>query len=253
MGEAVGKVYLVGAGPGDPGLITVRGRDCLARADVVVYDRLANPDLLDYAPQAERVFVGKAPGRATCTQTQINEILVELAQRESYVVRLKGGDPFVFGRGGEEALALAAHGVPFEVVPGVTSGTAVPAGVGIPVTHRTLSSCVTFVTGHPGTTIGQDAIESVDLSRLPLGHTLVFYMAVGRLAHIADELVRHGHDPATPAAAIERGGTPAQRVVTGTLADLAGRCAAAQLDPPAIIIIGPTVTLADRLAPGTQC
>ena len=247
MSAAIGKVYLVGAGPGDPGLMTVRGRQCLQRADVVVVDRLVNKALLDYAPQAEHIYVGKMPGQHTWTQASINQLLVDLAQRAAVIVRLKGGDPFVFGRGGEEALALVEQGVPFEVVPGVTSGIAVPTAAGIPVTHRALASSVTFVTGHPGTVAGRDAVDAVDLARLPVGQTLVFYMAVARLDHIADELLANGHDPATPAAAIERGTLPEQRVIAGTLLDISGRCARAHLQPPAIVVIGPTVALADRL------
>ena len=249
MSEVIGKVGLVGAGPGDPGLITVRGLRCLQRADVVVVDRLVNPALLDDAPQAEKIYVGKAPGHHTCSQEHINELLVDLAHRAKFIVRLKGGDPFVFGRGGEEALALVEHGVPFEVVPGVTSGVAVPTAAGIPLTHRTMASSVTFITGHPAISAGLEATEVIDYARLPVGETLVFYMAVSRLTHIVAELIAHGHDPATPAAAIERGTCPDQRIHTATLGDIAQRCAEAHLKPPAIIIIGPTVALADRLSP----
>ena len=249
MSKVIGKVYLVGAGPGDPGLMTVRGRECLQSADVVVVDRLVNQALLDCAPKAEKIHVGKAPGQHTYTQENINQLLVDLAHRSKVIVRLKGGDPFVFGRGGEEALALAEHGVPFEVVPGVTSGVAAPAAAGIPITHRTLSSSVTFVTGHPAITESGDAVDAIDLARLPVGQTLVFYMAVGRLDHITAELIAHGHDPATPAGAIERGTLPDQRTITGTLGDIAQRCTEAQLTPPAIVVIGPTVSLADKLGP----
>jgi uroporphyrinogen III methyltransferase/synthase len=247
VSPVLGKVYLVGGGPGDPGLITVRGKDCLERAEAVVFDRLVNKALLDYAPQAEKVYVGKAPGQAACTQAQINTKLIDLAQRYRFVVRLKGGDPFVFGRGGEEALALVEHGVPFEVVPGVTAGIAVPAMVGIPVTHRSLASCVTFISGHPGTTGETKTVEAVDLSRLPIGQTLVLYMAVARLAEITAELIRHGHAPTTAVAAIEQGGLPAQRLIQGTLKNIAELCTAANLAPPAIIVIGPTVALSELL------
>ena len=249
MSDVIGKVFLVGAGPGDPGLMTVRGRECLQNADVVVVDRLVNKALLDYAPDAEKVYVGKAPGKHTYTQENINQLLVDLAHRAKVIVRLKGGDPFVFGRGGEEALTMVEHGIPFEVVPGVTSGVAAPAAAGIPITHRTLSSSVTFVTGHPAILPGGAAVDAVDLARFPVGQTLVFYMAVGRIDHITAELIEHGHDPTTPAAAIERGTLPEQRTIAGTLADIAQRCVEARLRPPAIIVIGPTVSLADTLAP----
>lgn len=179
MTTQYGKVYLVGAGPGDPGLITVRGRECIARADVIIYDALANAQLLEDArPDAERIFVGKERDRHTLIQEEINRLLVEWAGKASHVVRLKGGDPFVFGRGGEEALLLAEHKIPFEVVPGVTAGIAVPAYAGIPVTHRGMATSVTLITGHnrenePG--------KRLALDNIALTGTLVFYMGVKNL------------------------------------------------------------------------
>src|SRR5688500_998394 len=185
-------VYLVGAGPGDPGLLTVRADEVLRRADVVVYDRLSVEALLDLAPrQAERISVGKAPGHVTMGQDEINQLLVDLAGRHATVVRLKGGDPFVFARGGEEAAALAAAGVPFEVVPGITSAIAVPAYAGIPVTLRHSSTSFTVVTGHEDPSVGEDG--SVDWDAVAnVGGTIVILMGVGRIAKIAAELIAAG-------------------------------------------------------------
>lgn len=238
-----GIVYLVGAGPGDPKLITVRGAEVLGRADVVVFDRLASPALLDLVPaDAERVYVGKEPGRAAMPQEEIDVLLVERARRGLAVVRLKGGDPFVFGRGGEEALACARAGVPCEVVPGVSSAIAAPAAAGIPVTHRGVARSFAVVTG--STAHGDD----VDLSAVATAaDTLVVLMAAGRLAETCAELIAAGRPPDEPAAIVQWATTEDQRSVTGTLTDLPALAAAATVGPPATLVVGPVVALADAL------
>ncbi len=241
-----GKVYLIGAGPGDPGLITVRGLEALRAADVVIYDRLIAPALLDEArADAEKVFVGKALSHHILPQPEINALLVEHACRGKVVARLKGGDPFVFGRGGEEALALVAAGIPFEIVPGVTSAIAVPAYAGIPVTHREIASTTSFITGHED---GRRLETGVDWARLAgCKGTLVFLMGVTNLPVIVKELVENGRPLDTPAAIIERGTTAQQRVVVGTLEDIHERARAAEIQPPSIIVIGEVVALRDQL------
>ena len=242
-----GRVYLVGAGPGDPGLLTVRGREVLGRADVVVYDALLSERLLDLAPPgAERVYVGKRASAHALPQDEINALLVERARAGRTVVRLKGGDPYVFGRGGEEALALAEANLQFEVVPGVTAGVAAAACAGIPLTHRDLASAVAFVTGHEADDKTGPALDWAALARFP--GTLVFYMGVRNLAAICRELAAHGLDPSTPAAAVHWGATPRQKTVAGTLATLSGAAAKADLGPPAIIVVGAVAALRDRLA-----
>jgi uroporphyrinogen III methyltransferase/synthase len=231
-------VYLVGAGPGDPGLITVRGAELLARADVVVYDRLAHPSLLDLAPAAaERIDVGKAPGRVAMDQDGINATLVRqgLAGRE--VVRLKGGDPFVFGRGGEEAEALIDAGVPFEVVPGITSAIAAPAYAGIPVTHRGLSTHVTIVTGHEDPAKGTTDTDWPALARA--GGTLVILMGAGRLETIVDLLIANGRPPDTPVAAVRWGTRAEQSTTRATLATITALGVAS----PSAIVVGPVAGL----------
>jgi uroporphyrinogen III methyltransferase / synthase len=245
--NATGRVYLVGAGPGDPGLMTVRGLEVLRRADVVVYDRLVNPALLDEAPpEALRIFAGKRAGAHCLPQAQINARLIEHAWRGRVVVRLKGGDPFVFGRGGEEALALADAGVPFEIVPGVSAAVAVPAYAGIPVTHRGLASSFAVVTGHEDP--GKDG-PGVDWARLATSvDTLVLLMGARSLPRIAAELVAHGRAPDTPVALIRWGTTEAQETVIGTLADMATRAESLALAPPVLAVIGAVVGLHDRLA-----
>ncbi len=237
-----GIVYLIGAGPGDPGLLTVRGLEYLRRADVVVHDRLANPQLLAYAPQAELVDVGKQPGHHSIPQGNINAILVEKALEGKTVARLKGGDPFVFGRDGEEAQALIEAGIPFEVVPGVTSAVAVPAYAGIPVTHRGIACSVAFITGHSA------GSKPLDLNWQALADgvdTLVFLMGVYSLPNIVVSLVEAGRSPDTPIALIEQGTLPGQKVVTGTLADILEKSAI--IKPPAIIIVGEVVSLHSTL------
>lgn len=241
-----GAVFLVGAGPGDPGLLTLRGRDCLARADVVVYDYLANPALLNYAPsEAERLYVGRRGRGSYEHQDAINRMLIEKAREGKTVVRLKGGDPFVFGRGGEEAEAIADAGIPFEVVPGVTSAVAVPAYAGIPVTHRTLASVVTFVTGHEDPTKGGSVLEWPRLATVE--GTLVFLMGMKNLPTIVAKLLKEGKPRETPVALIRWGSRADQQTVTGTLGDIMEKAQAARLDPPTIIVIGSVVTLRAKL------
>jgi len=239
----VGKVYLVGAGPGDPGLLTVRGLDLIRRADVAVYDRLVNPELLDeLSPQARRIFVGKAAGHHTLPQEEINELLISHARRGHCVVRLKGGDPFIFGRGGEEAEALAAAGIPFEIVPGVSSAIAVPAYAGIPLTHRKLSSSFAVVTGHEAS----KGRSPVDWSRLATAvDTLVILMGLKNLPQIVSQLIQHGRPPETPAALIRYGTTAWQEVIVGTLSDIADK--AESLGPPVLVVVGEVVRLEREL------
>ena len=239
-------VALVGAGPGDPDLITVGAVARLAQADVVVYDRLANPVLLQHAPAAaERIYAGKTPDRHTLSQDEINALLIEKAREGKRVVRLKGGDPFVFGRGGEEAQALAAAGVPFEIIPGISSAIAAPAYAGIPVTHRGIATSFAVITGHEDASKDSSAI---DWSRIAIGaDTLIFLMGVGSLDEIAANLVQHGRDPSTPAAVIEWGTLPRQRTVTGTLATIATDVEDAGLEPPAVTVVGDVARLRDGL------
>ncbi len=244
----VGRVYLIGAGPGDPGLFTLRGVQCLHDADVVVYDHLANPRLLSYAkPGAEFIYAGKRGGEAeTTSQDEIGRLLIEKATAGKVVARLKGGDPFIFGRGGEEGLALFEAGIPFEVVPGVTSAVAVPAYAGIPLTHRDYSSTVAFLTGHEDpskdtSTIGWEKVATGI-------ETLVFLMGVGNLPHIVDKLIKHGRPIATPAAVIQWGTKPEQRMVSGTLETIVAMVEARGLGAPAILVVGEVVRLRERLA-----
>jgi uroporphyrinogen III methyltransferase/synthase len=230
-------VHLVGGGPGDPGLLTVRALELLRQAEVVIYDRLSQESLLDLAPAAERIDVGKAPGHVRLTQSEINDLLIERGRRGETVVRLKGGDPFVFARGGEEAAALAAAGVPFEVVPGITSAIAVPAYAGIPVTLRHSSTSVTIVTGHeePGTEGVGDAEGTVDWDAVArVGGTIVVLMGVARIGRIAAELMAAGRSPDTPVAAVQWGTRPEQRTVRATLSTIADQ----PLGTPSTIVIG---------------
>jgi uroporphyrinogen III methyltransferase / synthase len=243
---APGTVYLVGAGPGDPGLLTRHGADALARADVVVYDRLADDSMLALAPpDAELVYVGKQAAVHAVPQPRINGLLSEHAAQGKCVVRLKGGDPFVFGRGGEEATHLRERGIPFVVVPGVSSAVAAPAYAGIPVTDRRHASSFAVITGHEDPT---RPVSRIDWHTVAHGaDTLVFLMGLTNLSGICERLVEEGRDPSTPAAVIERGTTPGQRVVTGALCDLAERVAEVGLHPPSLIVVGDVVRLRDQL------
>lgn len=242
-----GMVYLVGAGPGDYRLISVKACDCLKMADVVVYDRLADERILRYAPaEAEYIYVGKASSRHTMKQGDINQLLVDKAKAGKCVVRLKGGDPFVFGRGGEEALLLEENGLPFEIVPGITSAIAVPAYAGIPVTHRAVATSFAVVTGHEDPSKGE---SNMRWDKLATGvDTLVFLMGVANLPHITAELVKNGRPADTPAAVIRWGTKPEQRVLMTTVGKAAADVAQAGLKPPAIFIVGEVVKLREKLA-----
>jgi uroporphyrinogen III methyltransferase / synthase len=242
----LGKVYLVGAGPGDPGLLTLKGKECLEQADVVLYDYLANPALLRHAPdQAERIYVGRRGRGHYQDQADINRLLIERAKAGQVVVRLKGGDPFVFGRGGEEAEAVAAAGVAFEVVSGVTAAVAVPAYAGIPVTHRTLASTVTFVTGH------EDPSKQITVMDWPklagTSGTLVFMMGMKTLPTIVRRLMEEGRSPETPVAAVRWGTRADQHTVIGTLQDIVVKAEQARLEPPTVIVVGEVVKLREQL------
>jgi uroporphyrinogen III methyltransferase/synthase len=243
--EGTGIVHLVGAGPGDPGLLTVRGRLVLDRCDVVVHDALANPELLP--DDAKRVFVGKRGGDTrSWKQEDINALLIDEARAGKRVVRLKGGDPFVFGRGSEEAQALAAAGIPFEVVPGITAGIGAAAYAGIPVTHRAVATSVTFVTGHEDP--AKDAAQTDWGALARAGGTIVLYMGVKTLPGIAARLIDGGMAPDTPAAAIQWGTHPTQRTLVATLDTLAARAAAEGISAPVITVIGPVVELREEIA-----
>jgi uroporphyrinogen III methyltransferase/synthase len=241
-----GKVYLIGAGPGDPGLITVKGREYLEKADVIVYDRLLDESLLAYARQnAEIIYVGKASSKHTAPQDEINRLLVQKAKEGKNVVRLKGGDPFVLGRGGEEAQEMAKNQIAFEVVPGVTSAIAVPAYAGIPVTHRALASSFAVVTGHEDPA---KADSSIDWERLSTGvDTLVFLMGMQNLPEIVARLMKHGRSSDTPVAVIKDGTRPQQETVTGTLRDIISRVKEAALPPPAVVVVGEVVKLRETM------
>jgi len=241
-----GKVYLVGGGPGDPGLITQKGRDCLAQAEVVVYDRLLDEQLLKVAsPKAEKIYVGKAAGAHTKSQSRINQLLVEKAKEGKTVVRLKGGDPFVFGHGGEEAKTLANNHIPFQIVPGITSAVAVPAYAGIPVTHRGLASSFAVITGHEAPSKGSSNINWEKLATAV--DTLVFLMAMKNLPKIVAKLIEHGRSPDTPVAVIKEGTTPEQETVVGRLGDIVAKAEEHHLTPPAVIVVGEVVKLREKL------
>ncbi|MBX3601633.1 MAG: uroporphyrinogen-III C-methyltransferase [Rubrivivax sp.] len=240
-----GRVALVGAGPGDPELLTLRAVRLLGAADAVVYDNLVAPEVLDFvAPQAERLYAGKRSSQHSMPQREINALLVQLAREGRQVVRLKGGDPFIFGRGGEEIEALAAAGIAFEVVPGITAACGVSSYAGIPLTHRDHAQSCLFVTGHL-----KDGSADLDWPALVRERqTVVIYMGLGALADICAQLVRHGQRADMPAAVVQQGTLPEQRVVAGTLADLPARVAAAGLQSPCLTIVGEVVRLHDRLA-----
>lgn len=241
-----GKVYLVGAGPGDPGLITLKGLELICQADCIIYDYLASETLLAHArPEAEKIYVGKQGGSHSMSQEEINGLLVEKG-RHLKVVRLKGGDPFVFGRGGEEAEVLKEAGIPFEVVPGVTSAVAVPAYAGIPLSHRDFTASIAFVTGHEREDRQDSKVNWKALAELK--GTLVFFMGVKNLPYIVERLIAHGMAEDTPAAVIMWGTTPKQKTVTGRLADITQRVAEAGITPPAIFVVGSVVSLRNRLS-----
>ncbi len=243
-----GIVYLIGAGPGDPGLITVRGREALMRADVVLYDRLGTEQLMHLVrPDAELIDVGKAPGRATMTQDETTALLVRLGREGRVVARLKGGDPFIFGRGAEEAEALVEAGVRVLVVPGVTSAIGAPSAAGIPVTYRGMSTAFTVVTGHEDPAKDAEQNDWDHLAALP--HTLIVLMGMGRLRGIAERLMAAGRPADQPAAAIQWGTTPRQRTVTATLGTIADRVDEEGLGNPAILVFGDVVSRAPGLAP----
>jgi len=242
----IGKVYLVGAGPGDPGLISRKGLERLAQADVIVYDRLLDEQLLDSAPlEAEKIYVGKTAGAHAREQGEINRLLVEKAKAGKTIVRLKGGDPFVLGRGGEEAETLADNGIPFEVVPGVPSAVAVPAYAGIPVTHRGLASSFAVITGHEDPS---KESSSINWEKLATGvDTLVFLMGMRNLSTIAAKLLEHGRPPDTPVAVIKDGTRPEQKTVVSSLKDIKDKVKEYQLSPPAVVVVGEVVRLREKL------
>ncbi|MGC7870944.1 uroporphyrinogen-III C-methyltransferase [Desulfosporosinus sp. SYSU MS00001] len=241
-----GYVYLVGAGPGDPKLITLKGSECIAKADVLVYDRLASRRLLNLArPECELIYVGKSPDRHTLKQDEINQLLVTKGLEGKIVTRLKGGDPFVFGRGGEEAEALLEAGIPFEVVPGITSAISVPAYAGIPVTHRDLTSSFAVITGHEDPTKNETAIQWNHIAR---SHgTLVFLMGMENLPLIAQKLMENGKEPSTPVGIIQWGTRPEQRTLVGSLSNIAEKVKEEGFTNPSIIIVGEVVSLREKL------
>jgi uroporphyrinogen III methyltransferase/synthase len=241
-----GKVYLVGAGPGDPELITLKGLECIKNADVIIYDYLASPGLLKHAREhAEIIYVGKKGGDHTLSQDRINALIAEKAQKGLTVTRLKGGDPFIFGRGGEEAEVLVDARIPFEIIPGVTSAIAAPAYAGIPLTHRKFTSTIAFVTGHEDPSKAESSIDWEAIAR-GIG-TIVFLMGVKNLPHITDRLMHHGMPPETPVALVRWGTTPKQTTVSGTLDTIVERTKAAGLKPPAIIVVGHVVKLREKM------
>ena len=242
----VEKVYIVGAGPGDPELITVKAARLIESADVILYDRLVSEETIGLAKKGcELIYVGKHPGEPSTSQERINEMLVEKAKEGGSVVRLKGGDPFLFGRGGEEAQVLSGEGIPYEIVPGITSAISVPAYAGIPVTQRHVASSVAFITGHEASTKKKGTVkweriaQSVD--------TLVVMMGIRNLGSISERLIKGGRDPETPVAIIEKGTTKEQRTITGTLGTIEAKARAEGIKPPAITIIGKVVNLREEL------
>lgn len=241
-----GKVYLVGAGPGDPKLITVRGRECLEQCDVVVYDRLASPRLLRHVkPGTEKIYVGKLPDRHTMKQEEINQLLVDLALQGKTVTRLKGGDPTIFGRVGEEAELLYDNGVEFEIVPGITSAIAVPAYAGIPVTHRDLASSLSIITGHES----PDKLDrSIHWDKVTNATgTLIFLMGVAKIGYIAEQLIKHGKPPQTPVALVRWGTRVEQQTIVGTLETIEATVREANFQPPAVIVVGEVVLQREKL------
>lgn len=245
MSNITGFVHIVGAGPGDAKLITVRGVECIQAADAIVYDRLVNRELLNYAKEeVELIYCGKEPGRHGLIQEEIHRVLVEKASQGLIVVRLKGGDPFVFGRGAEEAEVLRDAGISYDVVPGITAGIAAPAYAGIPVTHRDHASSFAIVTGHGRADKGQDYLNWQALSQID---TLAFYMSVGNIVHITKSLIEHGKVNDTPVAVIEWGTTKQQRTVTGTLQTIVEVMRDKTIKNPAMILVGDVVTMREKI------
>jgi uroporphyrin-III C-methyltransferase len=241
-----GRVYLVGAGPGDPKLITVYGMECIQKADVILYDRLVNDELLKYAKEgAELIFCGKLPGKHQIIQDQIHELLIEKATNGKTVTRLKGGDPCVFGRVGEEAEVLAENGIQYEIVPGITSGIAAPAYAGIPVTHRDYASSFAIVAGHSRADKEEDHLN---WSALAQGiDTIAFYMGIGNLNYICTRLIEHGKNPNTPAAIIQWGTTEKQKTITGNLKNIEDKATKAGIAHPAIVLVGDVIAVREKL------
>jgi uroporphyrinogen III methyltransferase/synthase len=232
-----GKVYLVGAGPGDLGLVTLRAKECIEHADVIVHDHLANPEMLSWAREdAEIIYAGKEPGEAPLSQQEINTLLIDKAREGKQVVRLKGGDPFVFGRGAEEAEAIAEAGIAFEIVPGITSATAGPAYAGIPMTHRAHNSHVTFFTGHEDPAKPGNAVDYAALAKL--GGTQVMLMGVERLGAITSEMLKQGVRSDLPVALVRSATTGQQETLTGTLSDIAQKAVASDFKAPAVAVFG---------------
>ncbi len=242
----VEKVYIVGAGPGDPELITVKAARLVRNADVILYDRLVSEETIGLAKEGcELIYVGKHPGEPSTPQERINEMLVEKAREGGSVVRLRGGDPFLFGRGGEEAQILSREGIPYEIVPGITSAISVPAYAGIPVTQRHVASSVAFITGHEASTKTKRTVEWERIAQSV--DTLVVMMGIRNLGSITERLINGGRDPETPVAIIEKGTTEDQRTITGTLGTIAAKARAEGIKPPAITIIGKVVNLREEL------
>ena len=247
MSENEGKVFLVGAGPGDPKLITLKGMQCITDADVIIYDRLVNPSLLNSAkPDAELIYAGKSPGRHSLTQDEINLILVQQAQEGKNVVRLKGGDPFVFGRGGEEVEMLSEHGIPYEIVPGITSAIAAAEYAGIPLTHRSYASSFAVITGHEADVKDSSRISWDNIAKG--ADTLVFLMGMRNLPVIVEELINHGRNENEHIALIHWGTTPEQKTLVGVLSNIVEKAEAERFESPAVIVVGEVVTLREKLA-----
>lgn len=246
MNQKYGKVYLVGSGPGDPELLTVKARRLIDTAEVIIYDQLPGKAILDSMPEsAEKIDAGKFAGDHRLSQWEINELIVEKAKEGNMVVRLKGGDPYMFGRGGEEAEVLVKEGIEFEIVPGITSALSATAYAGIPVTHRDYASMVTFITGHEDPTKEESALDWETLAKFD--GTLVIFMGVKMLERNANELMKYGKDPKTPVALVERGTRPDQRVTVGTLETIAEIAKERGVKAPALTIVGDVVKLHDIL------
>lgn len=241
-----GKVYLIGAGPGDPGLLTLKGKRCIEEADVIVYDHLVNKKLLEFTKDsAEIIYVGKVAGKHTKSQDDINSLLVSKTKEGKVVARLKGGDPFIFGRGGEEALELVNNGIHFEVVPGVSAATSVPAYAGIPLTHRDFNSSIALITGHEDPSKGGSKIEWKGLSTCI--ENLIFFMGAKNISNIVKKLIENGRNPDTPIAVIRWGTTPQQKTIVGTLNNILKKTKEKEIKPPSIIVVGKVVALREKL------